>query len=141
MQHSIVGCVANMFLLYYYIYTDYTILYYYYIILFYFILFYIILFHIILFYIIVCHFLPKVCFYLLLSSFQIPQKHIKQLFRAPPVRPMSCEQCSGICSSHGTCLSAAVLPVEAETPSWNEFAGMHLLWPGAMCLRLRLFGT
>lgn len=54
---------------------------------------------------------------------------------------MSCEQCSGICSSHGTCLSASVLPVEAETPSWNEFAGMHLLWPGAMCLRLRLFGT
>ena len=34
-----------------------------------------------------------------------------------------------------------MLPVEAETPSWNEFAGMHLLWPGAMCLRLRLFGT
>ena len=54
---------------------------------------------------------------------------------------MSCEQCSGICSSHGTCLSASVLPVEAETPSWNEFAGMHLLWPGAMQILLTVLIT
>eukprot|EP00434_Breviolum_minutum_P022103 symbB.v1.2.019514.t2/scaffold1557.1/size112825/13 len=68
-------------------------------------------------------------------------EHINQLFWAPPVRPMSCEQCSGICSSHGTCLSASVLPVEAETPSWNEFAGMHLLWPGAMQILLTVLIT
>lgn len=52
---------------------------------------------------------------------------------------MSCQQCPGLCSSHGTCLSTAVDPIEAETPSWNEFFGMYLLWPAAVQITISVF--